>query len=149
MPERPAVPSPASTPPAPDPARLPHWLPLTPGVVRRLPCGRWFDAVRVPAAVGTRALKLLAGRSGPVINSPRDQALYWLVQTGAADGWRLPLVQVYGTACWLSVPAPTPGDRHVRWLLPPAGDCLTDAEALRAALTRAVAVTGPRPAAGR
>jgi hypothetical protein len=125
---------------------LPEWMPRTPGGVTRLRCGTWWDAVRVPDDIGALALEMLAGRSGPVLASPKDSVVYWLVKPASAAGWNLSFVEVWGAACWLPVPCPSPGARHVQWLTPPRGDCLTDPQALRAALTEAFAASrGPHP----
>lgn len=134
-----------STPPT---TELPSWLSGDEGAVRSLPCGRWWDAVCVPEWIGTLALESLAGRSGPVIASPKDAALCWLVSLGAAANWDLPLVRVYGEACYLSVPSPTARTGCVYWVRPPVGNCLTDAVELHDALAAATdARIGPRPTA--
>lgn len=127
-------------PPCPPPsvdAELPDWVPPDDVGVRVAACGVRFDAVSVPEGIGAVALELLGGRSGPVIADRRDLVLFWLIRPGGAEGWRLP-VTVYGTGCYLPVPAVSPcGTRFVRWLTPPVGDCLTDPGALRDALSEA------------
>jgi hypothetical protein len=142
----------ADTPPQPDALPLPDWLPRTPGVVELLPCGEWWDAVRAPARIGAIAMEMLAGRSGPVLSSPLDSTMFWFITKGSAVRWDLPCtIEVWGTACYVSVPSPTPGTpRYMNWLTPPKGDCLTDAIELRDALAAAVAaLAAPRPETGR
>ncbi|MGP4112837.1 hypothetical protein ACTWP5_18255 [Streptomyces sp. 4N509B] len=131
---------------------MPMWLPPSDVSARRVPCGCWWDAVRVPEDIGAVVLEALAGQSGPVIGDRCDGVYSWLVAPGAADGWRggLP-VQVYGVACRLLVPSL--GSSHtcwVEWLVQPepGRDCLTDPGLLNAALTAAVAGRA-RPESGR
>jgi hypothetical protein len=138
MPEHPAPSTPVS--------ELPDWVPPDDVGVRVAACGVRFDAVSVAEAMGAVALELLGVRSGPVIADGRDLVLFWLIRPGAAVGWGLP-VTVYGTDCYLPVPALSPrGTRCVRWLTAPepGSDGLTDPEALRDALAEAAAVlSGP------
>ncbi len=123
----------------PDSGNLPAWMPTNGSGVKILSCGTDFDAVRVPGHIGAYALELLAGRSGPVIEAVKDGVLYWLVQAGRASDWRLRSVVVYRGACYVAVPAADwDGGRGLRWLVGPAGDCLTDPEALHDALAAAV-----------
>jgi hypothetical protein len=132
---------------------LPAWLPPDDVGLRITPCGTQFDAVRVPEHIGAYALERLAGRSGPVIAARRDGVLFWLIAPGSAEGWELPSVTVYGSTCYVSVPAVAPrSPRAVYWLTPPepGSDCLTDPDALRVALTEAIAARlGPRPETAR
>jgi hypothetical protein len=125
--------------PPPDTA-LPEWLPPDDVAQRSTRCGDAFDAVRVPEHVGAVALERLAGRSGPVIAGRHDGVLYWLIKPGSGDDWELPSVKVYGESCYLSIPsAAVHSPRAVHWLTPPQGDCLTDPDELRTALTEALA----------
>lgn len=116
----------------------PAWLP-TQGV-RRVPCGRWFDAVRAPRHVGDRALHYLDHLSGPVIEE--TDFLYWLVPPGTADGWRLVGVRVLGAGHMLTVPrAHVIDEPTLRWRVPvhqTTGDGLTNPGLLHAALGRGV-----------
>ncbi|WP_059008327.1 hypothetical protein [Streptomyces specialis] len=118
-------------------ARLPThvWMPTSDQGVRKLPCGRWWDAVRVPEHRARHVLTRLAYGSAVI----HDQAagLYtWLVAPGGAGGWD----QV---ALGVLVPPPghviavPPGEWQAgpgtRWLVPP-GNTLTDADRLLEAL---------------
>ncbi|WP_228034800.1 hypothetical protein [Streptomyces spongiae] len=110
--------------------------------VRTLPAGRWWDAVRAPAAPGARALDLLGDRSGAVIRDGYGGILYWLVPPGEAIDWHLPEVQVLGHGSHVAVPplrrTKGPG---LYWQVPLAYDreC-TDPARLHAALSVALSV---------
>ncbi|MFE9093475.1 hypothetical protein [Streptomyces sp. NPDC007264] len=105
--------------------------------VRTLPAGRWWDAVRVPLALGARTLQHLGDETGAVIKDGFGGILYWLVVPNAADGWRLPEVQVLGSGCHVAVPplhrTTGPG---LYWRVPPSREreC-TSAHRLHSALT--------------
>ena len=118
------------------------WTPPTGTDVCLVPAGRWWDAVKVPTAVGETVLTLLAHDTGAVVEDPFGAHLYWLVPPGSAAHWRLPYVTVLGVACYLAVP---PGHRvgglGVRWRVPcEPGHTLTDPGYLREALEAAVEV---------
>ena len=131
------------------------WTPPSGSDITVLPTGRWWDAVRASATVGEHALRLLGPESGAVIQD-RHGPLYWLVRTGAADGWDVREVRVLGgaagSACYLGVP---PAHRTARpgthWRIPIGpGRYLTDAALLRGALTLgAIAEIGPGEVAQR
>ena len=116
------------------------WSPPCGTDIRLVPAGRWWDAVKVPRAVGDFALKLLALDTGAVIEDAFSAHLYWLVPVDSATGWRLPYVTVLGAACYLAVP---PGHRTeglgVHWRVPcEPGHTLTDPAHLREALETAI-----------
>jgi hypothetical protein len=107
--------------------------------VRTLPAGRWWDAVRVPLAVGARALQTLGDESGAVIKDSFGGMLYWLVLPNAADGWSLPQIHVLGPGSHVAIPplhrTSGPG---LHWRVPLAQDRdWTMAPRLHAALTSA------------
>ncbi|MDT3396822.1 hypothetical protein RKE29_09230 [Streptomyces sp. B1866] len=103
------------------------------------PVGVWWDAVRVPASVGERALRLLGEQTGAVIADPPGIRLYWLIGTGAADAWdhgALQPVHLLRAHSFLVVP---PAHRvtgpGVHWRLRPTADRrLTEPRALHTAL---------------
>ncbi|MCX4582450.1 hypothetical protein [Streptomyces sp. NBC_01481] len=127
------------------------WVP--PGrVVSMRPAGEWWDAVRVPRAIGLSVLGRLGDDTGAVIEDPGGRLFYWLVPTGHAVAWEFhpaAQVQVLRETAHVAVPGPqrTAGPQ---WRVPPTrGRCLTDASQLRAALEAAVsAALGPREIAG-
>jgi hypothetical protein len=107
--------------------------------VRTVPAGRWWNAVRVPIALGTPALKTLGDESGAVIKDGFGGIMYWLVPPGDATDWRLADVQVLGPGCHVAVPplrrTSGPGPY---WRVPLSHDRYgTDTERLRLALTEA------------
>ncbi|SOD63156.1 hypothetical protein SAMN06297387_10998 [Streptomyces zhaozhouensis] len=123
---------------------FPTWLPTAEQGPRPLPCGRWFDAVGAGGAEAARAIARLGERTGPVIHHPAEHTMFWLVQVGAADLWRLPGVTVLGAGERLTVPPPSRTEGPcVRWLIPPHRRCLTDAAALHHVL-KVVTASGHR-----
>ena len=123
------------------------WLPSGRLVVMR-PAGEWWDAVRVPRALGEPALTALGPQCGAVIEDPGGALLYFLVQPGQAAHWVMPPgsgVRVQGAATYLAVPGPqrTAGPH---WRVPPTRTrCLTDTAPLLEALQASVdAALGPR-----
>ncbi|MBP5870630.1 hypothetical protein QBB33_36345 [Streptomyces scabiei] len=133
-------------------SRVPRWLCSYSRDVRTVPAGRWWSAVRVPAALGALVLELLGGETGAVIEDGYGGILYWLVPPGAAVGWKPPGVQVLGRGSHVAVPPPgrTSGP-GLYWRVPLSHDSYwTNAERLRAALAEAVATASrngrsPRP----
>ncbi|ARQ71122.1 hypothetical protein CAG99_21920 [Streptomyces marincola] len=118
----------------------PSWLPSGFGAI--LPSGRWWDAVRVPSFVGTRAVGVLRERSGPVVEDQFARTMTWFVPAGATAGWDAGLlgVQILGRGLALLVPAADALDSRrfvVWWAIPPNATCLTDPDALRGALEQA------------
>ncbi|WP_326594968.1 hypothetical protein [Streptomyces sp. NBC_01803] len=107
------------------PPAVPEWIPV--GRYPELrPTGRWFDAVTAYSVEGVRAIARLGERSGPVIDDPEQGLVTWFVRPGSAVGWSLPCVGVLGAGCEIVVPPAAVPDRALlRWVIPPAGDCLT------------------------
>ncbi|MBP8539640.1 hypothetical protein GWI24_42655 [Streptomyces sp. MK37H] len=110
--------------------------------IEALPVGEWWDAIRVPAFVGERALEVLGEATGAVI---ADYAqMYWLITAGSAQYWRrLPQVQALNGApiSYIGIP---PIDRTtgpaLHWRVPLGPDrYLTSIAILRGALAQAVA----------
>ncbi|GAA3786137.1 hypothetical protein GCM10023083_22690 [Streptomyces phyllanthi] len=81
-------------------------MPLHSTEVCILPAGTWWDAVRVPLALGVRALGMLGDGTGAVIRDGYGSILYWLVPPGEADGWHVPEVQILGPGSHVAVPPP-------------------------------------------
>lgn len=108
------------------------------------PAGHTWDAVRTPLALGQRTLDILGRRSGAVIEDPIGRVLYWLIPTGSAAAWQLSDIRVLGAGAHLAVPPPRRTQRpgpHWR-ICPGDGQLVTDAHALHAAISDALA---PRP----
>ncbi|MDT0347707.1 hypothetical protein [Streptomyces litchfieldiae] len=128
---------------------VPDWLPA--GGVELLPCGRWFDAVRLPCFVGARVVSRLGDACGPVVQDQVAEMLSWLVRPGAAVGWeeRVPGVAVLGEGRSLAVPpASWRCGPSTRWLRPARGGCLTDPYALYGALRHVLRPGGAGPGRG-
>lgn len=123
------------------------WLP--PGrIVELRPAGEWWDAIRVPRALGEPVLTALGPSCGAVIEDPSGALLYFLVRPGDAAGWSVPAgcgVLVHGHTAHVAVPGPqrTAGPH---WRVPPTRTrCLTPAGPLREALGTAIdAASGRR-----
>ncbi|WP_260867254.1 hypothetical protein [Streptomyces sp. SAJ15] len=114
------------------------WRPPAGSDIEAQPAGRWWDAVRVPTLIGERALSLLGGESGPVIEDTYGAVWYWLVPLGAAADWTLQ--RVLSEGAYVAVP---PLDRTLgpgpHWRVPFTSDrCLTDAARLHTALLAAM-----------
>ncbi|MBL1098411.1 hypothetical protein [Streptomyces coffeae] len=115
------------------------WTPPPAVDVAPLPVGKRWDAVRVEAPVGDRALAMLGDASGAVIQDTYG-TLYWLIAKGTARGdWRLRQVRVLteraAESTVLGVPPITWTDSTAKartyWRVPLApGQYLTNAERL-------------------
>ncbi|MGK5530140.1 hypothetical protein [Streptomyces sp. URMC 129] len=123
---------------------VPEWVPTDNHGVRTLPCGRWFDAVRVSSNTAFYGIARLHDRSGPVIEDQVQQILTWLIHPATAEGWCLPGVKVVGRGRYVAVPPASWvkgswwGAPSTRWLIPPRGSCLTDAKYLHDALAEVI-----------
>ncbi|MEV8593378.1 hypothetical protein ACIHFC_14075 [Streptomyces sp. NPDC052013] len=127
---------------------VPWWMRGSVDEVRTLPAGQWWDAVRVPLAVGTEALRNLGSETGAVIEDGFGGILYWLVVPGSAADWRLPRVRVLGRGSHVAVPPPHRVDGPgLHWRVPPAhGRDTTVAPRLHTALLDAMSPTPDPPA---
>ncbi|TDC15435.1 hypothetical protein E1265_26720 [Streptomyces sp. 8K308] len=132
----------------------PDWVPPLSAGTRTVPTGRWFDAVQVPSLTSAYVLGRLDGRSGPVVEVQEHGVVRWFVGPRMAAGWpRLPGVRVLGHGHYVAIPpaewcaSPTEGGPPIRWLVPPRGSCLTNADALREAL--AATLLAPAPLGAR
>ncbi len=119
-----------------------QWTPPNGTEIEALRAGQWWDAVRVRAAVGNRALKLLGEAASAVIADPDRARLYFLIPSGTAAGWNLRDADVLGAgpqAVFVGVPPTSRTEEPgVHWRVPPQRDrYFTDPvflyEALRAA----------------
>ncbi|MFI7315127.1 hypothetical protein [Streptomyces hygroscopicus] len=118
------------------------WTPPPAVDVEPLPVGKWWDAVRAPAAIGERALKTLGDETGAVIQDKRG-TLYWLIAVGSTTSWHLRgvrvLTELADERTYLGVPPvswTTGPEAH--WRVPLGPDrYLTHPWRLREALTEA------------
>lgn len=124
------------------------WTPPPGPDIAMRPAGVAWDAVKFPEDLGDEALLRLGAASGAVIRDPWGHHLYWLIEAGAATGWRLPHTTVLGPACYLAVPpaARTYGPGPHWAVAPSAERQLTCAALLHDTLRTAVA-SAPRPRA--
>ncbi|MET8182299.1 hypothetical protein [Streptomyces sp. NPDC005336] len=131
------------------------WTPPNTHSVQLLPAGKWWDAVRVPRALGEHALRLLGEATGAVIDDPLDKRLAWLIEPGTADQWDmswLPTVELRDTTAYIDVPplgrTIGPG---VHWRVPITYDrYLTEPTVLYTVLRMATqAALGPREGGAR
>ncbi|MGW0707180.1 hypothetical protein ACWD4G_14680 [Streptomyces sp. NPDC002643] len=125
-------------------SRAPRWMCSYSPEVRTVPAGRWWNAVRVPIALGTPTLKSLGDASGAVIKDGFGGIMYWLVPPGDAMNWQLPEVQILGAGSHVAVPplrrTAGPG---LYWRVPLSHDRYwTDTDTLRSALTAAAVTAG-------
>ncbi|GLV80291.1 hypothetical protein ACH4VS_30180 [Streptomyces hygroscopicus] len=119
------------------------WKPPPAVDVEALPVGKWWDAVKAPAAIGERALKTLGDETGAVIQDKRG-TLYWLVEVGSVErNWQLRgvrlLAELADERTYLGVPPVswTTGPRS-HWRVPLGPDhYLTHPWRLRQALAEA------------
>lgn len=120
---------------------LPSWVPIT--YPQRVRCGEHFDAVIAPRHIVGHARD---GLSMPVIETGAEAGfLVWLVRPGAARGWRLWPVEVYGPGRHLMIPPVCGTDtRWGRWRTAPAGDCLADDSRLYRELAEELVFRGRR-----
>ncbi len=105
--------------PAAPPAH-PEWLPSPEEGGVPTPCGRWWDAVRVDAFDGVRAIAHLGDDSGPLVEDTAAHTMTWLVHTGTTAGWQLRGVPLLRQGQWLTIP-PTTWQGSLRWQRAPAG----------------------------
>ncbi len=127
-----------------DEGDLPLWVPRVWTV--RIPCGRHFEAIRVPAGEAARAHAILGPASGPVLASAYAQSWHFLLDLGAVSpgSWDVPGTRLLRPGTILGVPpAHITFGRDVRWVvLPGQGEtdpaALQDAVAGRASMPSAV-----------
>ncbi|MFJ7046555.1 hypothetical protein CTU88_26565 [Streptomyces sp. JV178] len=123
----------------------PRWMCSYSPEVRTVPAGRWWNAVRVPVALGAPALTALGDATGAVIKDGFGGIMYWLVPPGDGADWRMAGVQVLGAGCHVAVPplrrTSGPG---LYWRVPLSHDRYwTDTTRLGAALTSTAQFPAP------
>jgi hypothetical protein len=113
------------------------WLPGDRRNSKLTAAGEHWDAVRVPRVWGDPVAQRLGSANGAIISD--WEALYWLIPTGGADRWDIPLgrgVRICGSGTWVSVPGLLcVGIPHWRILPTDVPDHLTSAALLYRALT--------------
>jgi hypothetical protein len=83
-------------------------MPWLPGYRRNsslTAAGVHWDAVRVPRIWGEPVAVKLGANNGAIISD--GALLYWLIPTGGANSWELPLgrdVRICGRGTWVGVP---------------------------------------------
>ncbi|MFI6640220.1 hypothetical protein [Streptomyces sp. NPDC050504] len=107
-----------------------------------LAAGEDWDAVRVAADVGVRAVRDLEARGvpvGPVLHDLCSGQAYFLTPPGTAQDWQQDGTQALGTGSWV-VLAPPGWEGLLRWVSEPTDDpAHTSTDDLAAALATAVA----------
>ncbi|MFD0034846.1 hypothetical protein ACFVJK_42875 [Streptomyces sp. NPDC127172] len=95
-----------------------------------LPCGRAWDAVRIPTGAGWQVLRALQAQGkplGPVLLTARG--VEFLVAPGSADAWDLPGSEVLAEGAHIIVPDPqviAPMTiRATSWLVAPSNESRT------------------------
>ena len=133
---------------------FPEWIPPDGHDVRRLPAGRWFDAVEVDGLTAVHVLGRLGPRSGPAVEDQARDVVRWLVPPRAATHWNLPGARILGQGDTVVIPPadwtwnPRLGAPPVRWLYSPTSTCLTCPRTLHQALAATLLPTNsPRPEA--
>ncbi|WP_327704707.1 hypothetical protein OG530_26170 [Streptomyces decoyicus] len=105
-----------------------------------LPAGEDWDAVRVPADVGLRAVRDLEARGvpvGPVLHDQSSHRTYFLTPPGTAHEWAQEGTRALGIGTWV-VLAPPDWDGLLQWITDPSsGPVHTAADDLAAALATA------------
>lgn len=103
--------------------RWPVWVPVAQTV--SVACGEYFDAVRVRADDGERALAVLgAAGTGPVLANFSTRTWYFLLDPGTAtrETWTVPATRLLRPGTRISIPpAHITYDRDVRWASTPRG----------------------------
>ncbi|MFI1702652.1 hypothetical protein [Streptomyces bobili] len=101
--------------------------------------GKDWDAIRVEASIGLRALRLLEACGtpvGPVLCDQGSGQAYFLIPPGAARGWQQEHTQALGEGSWIVLAPPGWEDGLLRWVTDPA-----DSSAYTAAADLTIALT--------
>ncbi|MFF1265465.1 hypothetical protein ACFVZE_06460 [Streptomyces anulatus] len=114
---------------------------------RLFAAGQDWDAIRVEAGPGLRALRFLESADagvGPVLHDRGSRRLYFLTPPGSAGAWEREGTRALGRGSWV-VLVPSGWGGSVRWVSGPFdGPAFTDP----AELATALSVTGPSSLAG-
>lgn len=112
------------------------WLPRSRTVP--VPCGRYFDAVRMPADIAAPVLRRLGSGSGPVLANDVTRVWWGLLPLGEAEPGRwAPGVRVLRRGTLIGIPPrEVTGGKDVHWVVTP-GAHTTSANRLREALIAA------------
>ncbi|ATL82732.1 hypothetical protein [Streptomyces malaysiensis] len=128
------------------------WTPPNTEDIEPLPVGEWWDAISAPTTVADRALELLGGRSGAVIQDDTYGKTYWLIGIDTARSWCIRQIRLLTALAdettLLGVPPVTWGPEHrTHWRIPLGPNrYLTGTDQLARALRQAVnEVLGPAP----
>ncbi|MFJ4648187.1 hypothetical protein ACIP6Q_32305 [Streptomyces bobili] len=85
--------------------------------------GRDWDAIRVEAGIGLRALRFLEACGtpvGPVLCDQGNGQAYFLIPPGAARRWQQEHTQALGEGSWVVLAPPGWEDGLLRWVTDPA-----------------------------
>ncbi|MCZ0984452.1 LuxR C-terminal-related transcriptional regulator [Streptomyces diastatochromogenes] len=112
------------------------WLPHSRTVP--VPCGTYFDAVRMPADIAAPVLRRLGSGTGPVLANDVTRVWWFLLPRGEAEpGLWAPGVRLLRRGTVIGVPPrEVTGGKDVHWVVTP-GTQTTSADRLRAALNAA------------
>ncbi|WP_069866032.1 hypothetical protein [Streptomyces malaysiensis] len=128
------------------------WAPPNTEDIEPLPVGEWWDAISAPTPVADRALELLGGRSGAVIQDDTYGKTYWLIGIDTARSWCIRRIRLLTALAdettLLGVPPVSWGPEHrTHWRIPLGPNrYLTGTDQLARALRQAVdEVLGPAP----
>ncbi|MGW4447077.1 hypothetical protein [Streptomyces sp. NPDC004682] len=113
------------------------------GDLAEIPVGSAWDVVRLPRALGWKAVGILQQQGitvGPAQHTPDGVEV--LVPLGSAAAWELPDAEVLAPGSTVCVPHPSTVAPHTQrahsWIVPPHGDVLTDADMLHEAYAAAL-----------
>jgi hypothetical protein len=100
--------------------------------------GEDWDAIRVPAGLGVRAVRFLKASGatvGPVLHDQSSGQAYFLTPPGTAWRWKQEQTRALGKGSWIVLAPPRWEKGSLRWVSDPA-DCAahTTADDLAAAL---------------
>ncbi|MFI1204864.1 hypothetical protein ACH4VR_36465 [Streptomyces sp. NPDC020883] len=98
------------------------WVPST---TISIPCGVYFDVVRVSADLGAGALRLLGEDVGPVLANPLARVVYFIFDLGIIPpgSWAVQGTCLMRPNARISIPpAGVMAGKDVHWVVPPSGE---------------------------